>query len=207
MARTKKVTEVSEPTSGGNETISFSEPYRVSVRIRGDADLLFHRWNCESVDAKSSAAKGSKAKKTDDIESYLYKNDEGFICIPTEYVRMAIVGAAKYRADPRSPRKSGMDLFKAGVIPLTNLCSTGKKDPDYLDRRRVVVQRSGINRTRPALRAGWEAEFIFLITLPEYINQEFFLDVLTAAGRLIGLADFRPTFGRFQVIGYKVLKD
>ena len=33
------------------------------VRIVGVADLLFHRWNCEAVEAKGKAAKGSKAKK------------------------------------------------------------------------------------------------------------------------------------------------
>jgi hypothetical protein len=33
------------PTRGGDEAISFSEPYSVEVAIEGVADILFHRWN------------------------------------------------------------------------------------------------------------------------------------------------------------------
>ena len=50
---------------------------------------------------------------------------KGLLCIPTEYFRMALIGAAKFKQDPRSPRKSAMDLFKAGVANLTDLCSLG----------------------------------------------------------------------------------
>lgn len=209
MARTAtaKVIQLSDPTDGGNAAIQHSEPYRVEVAIEGVADILFHRWNCEAVDEKANAAKGSKAKKTDDIESYVYRDDDGFICVPGEYLRGAIVGAAKFRQDPRSPRKSAMDLFKAGVVSLTPLASLGTKDWDYLDRRRVVVQRNGINRTRPAMRAGWKATFILMVTLPEYVNAAMLNEVIATAGRIGGLGDFRPTYGRFSVVKYEVLTD
>lgn len=200
-----KVIEKSEVTNGGKATIDVSQPYRLSVQLTGTADIMFHRWNAEAVDEKAKAAKNSKAKKTDDWESYLYRNDDGNICIPGEYVRQSIVTAAKFRQDPRSPRKSAMDLYKAGVVSLTNLSSTGAKDPDYLDTRRVVIQRAGVNRTRPALKSGWKAEFEFLILTPEYIAPMDLHAVLTQAGVLVGLADFRPTFGRFGITSFDVL--
>jgi len=201
-----KATAIKEPTNGAKETISYEEPYIVRFKIKGVSDLLFHRWNCESIDAKAGAAKNSKAKKTDDIESYVYRNDDGEICIPGEYLRQAIIHSAKFIQDPRSPRKSGMDLFKASIIPLTHLASLGTRDWGYLDRRRCVVQRSGINRTRPAMKAGWEAEFDFMVNCPEYISPELLFDVLSKAGRLVGVADFRPTFGRFQVVSFETLE-
>lgn len=200
-----KVIEKSEVTNGGKATIDVSQPYRLSVQLTGTADIMFHRWNAEAVDEKAKAAKNSKAKKTDDWESYLYRNDDGNICIPGEYVRQSIVTAAKFRQDPRSQRKSAMDLYKAGVVSLTNLSSTGAKDPDYLDTRRVVIQRAGVNRTRPALKSGWKAEFEFLILTPEYIAPMDLHAVLTQAGVLVGLADFRPTFGRFGITSFDVL--
>lgn len=199
------VKERNEVTNGGESAIAASQPYRVAVQLTGTADLLFHRWNAEAVEEKAKAAKNSKAKKTDNIESYVYRNDDGVLCIPGEYVRQAIVMAAKFRQDPRSPRKSAMDLYKAGVVPLSILASTGKKDWDYEDTRRVVVQRSGVNRTRPALKAGWKAEFEFLILTPEYIAPMDLHAVLTQAGILVGIADFRPTFGRFGVTSFEVL--
>lgn len=165
--------------------------------------MLFHRWNNEAVAEKAAAKKGSAAKKTDNIESYVYRNDAGELCLPGEYLRGAIVGAAKFKQDPRSPRKSAMDLFKAGVISLTPLASLGVSEWDYEDKRRVVIQRSGITRVRPAMRAGWKAQIQLMVNTPEYIDQPFLLDVLGTAGRLIGVGDFRPTYGRFDVTRFE----
>ena len=192
-------------TNGGKETIDASLPYAVEVTLEGSSDLLFHRWNCESVASKSAAAKNSKAKKTDDIESYVWRNDAGEICIPGEYLRQSIIHAAKFRQDPRSPRKSAMDLFKAGVVAITQLASFEKMTWDYLDTRRVMIQRNGINRTRPAMKVGWKADFVLQIRTPEYIDPAFLNEVISMSGRLVGIGDFRPTYGRFNVTKFQVL--
>lgn len=200
-----KATEIGDPTNGAESIIEASFPYVARISIEGVADLIFHRWNVDAVDAKGKAAKGSKAKKTDDIESYVYRLDNGHLGLPGEYLRQAIIHAAKYKQDPRSPRKSAMDLFKAGVVSLTQLADLGTKTWDYEDRRRAVIQRNAINRTRPAMKLGWAADFEFLINLPEYINTTLFQAVLADAGRLVGVGDFRPTYGRFSVTKFKVL--
>lgn len=182
-------------------------PYRVEVTIEGVAPILFHRWNCESVESKSKAKKGSAEKKSDDTESYVYRNDEGELCIPGEYLRGALIGAAKFQQDPRSPRKSAADLFKAAIVSLTPLASLGAKDWDYLDKRRVTIQRNAITRSRPAMKEGWKATFILMVNLPEYIEASSLNSTIQAAGKLIGLADFRPSFGRFNVVAFDVLED
>ncbi len=192
------------PTNGGKNSIDLSIPYVAQVAIQGVADIIFHRWNCDAVEEKSKAAKGSKAKKTDDVESYVYRLESGELAIPGEYLRMAIINAAKFRQDPRSPRKSAMDLYKAAVVPLTPLASLGTPAWDYEHRCRVVVQRNGVNRVRPAMRAGWKAAFELMVNLPEYIAPDALNDVIQQAGRLVGIGDFRPTYGRFQIIGFNV---
>lgn len=197
------VVKLATATNGAKEQIALNEPWSCVVQVTGSADMLFHRWNNEAVAEKAAAKKGSAAKKTDNVESYVYRNDDGELCLPGEYLRGAIVGAAKFKQDPRSPRKSAMDLFKAGVISLTPLASLGVKDWDYLDMRRVVVQRNGVTRTRPAMKAGWIAEVQLMINTPEYIDEAFLLDVLGTAGRLIGVGDFRPTYGRFNVTKFE----
>ena len=191
-------------TNGAKGQIAQSEPWHCDVSVTGAADLLLHRWNNEAVAQKAAARKGSAQKKSDDLESYVYRDTDGKLAVPGEYLRMAMVNAAKFRQDPRSPRKSAMDLFKAGIVSLTPLASLHVKTWDYEDARRVVVQRSGITRVRPGLRVGWRLEFVFMIVLPEYIDAAFFREVLGMAGRLIGLGDFRPTYGRFDVTGFKV---
>ena len=202
---TAKVININEPTNGGNETIAHGQPYAVAVTVVGSADLLFHRWNAEAVDEKAKAAKNSTGKKTDNVESYVYRNDDGEICLPGEYLRGAIINAAKFRQDPRSPRKSAMDLFKAAIVVTSPLASLGATNWDYLDKRRVMIQRQGINRVRPAMRVGWKATFDLLVMLPEYIDQTALRETIESAGRLIGIGDFRPTFGRFGIVKFKVI--
>jgi hypothetical protein len=184
------VVKISEATNGAREQVSMSEPWIARVEITGASDLLFHRWNNEAVAEKAAARKGSAQKKTDNVESYVYRNEAGEVCLPGEYVRGAIVAAAK---------------FKAGVISLTPLASLGTKAWDYEDRRRVVVQRNGITRVRPAMRVGWKADFDFMVNLPEYIDAPFLREVLGMAGRLIGVGDFRPTYGRFDLTGFRLM--
>ena len=211
--RTQPLTVEAPVSNGGGTTIAYEQPYQAVVTLRGTADMLFHAWDNESVAAKAAAAKGSKAKKTDDVDSYVYRDDAGHICLPGRYLIGSIIdksnGAAKYRQDPRSPRKSALDLFKAGVQTSTLLApvipvgaTKPTKEWDYLDRQRVVVQRSAITRERPAFRAGWEATITLMVLTPEYISPTILLDVLTVAGRLVGVGDFRPSYGRFQIVRF-----
>ena len=197
-------TELGEPTNGAESTIGYQQPYIAEVTISGVADILFHRWNVEGIEEKSKAAKGSKAKKSDDLESYVYRNESGELCIPGEYLRQAVIMAAKFRQDPRSPRKSAMDLVKAAVVSLTPLASLGVEKWDYEDKRRVMIQRNGITRTRPAVKAGWKATFQLMVNLPEYVHADMLNSLISEAGRLIGLADFRPTYGRFGIAKFEI---
>lgn len=185
--------------------ISPGQPYTVCATVVGTAPILFHRWSVEGVAEKAKAAKGSKAKKEDNLDSYVYRDASGNIAIPAEYFRMAIITAAKFKQDPRSPRKSAMDLFKAGIAIGEEFCSLGKKEWDYIDQRRVTVQRNGITRCRPAMQNGWKTDVILSVLLPEYISIELLNEVMQSAGRLIGVGDFRPSYGRFQVIAFSVV--
>jgi len=201
-------------SNAGEHTIVQDAPYQVTVEITGDSAILFHRWQSDAVEAKSKAAKGSAAKKTDDIESYVWRNDDGIICLPGEYLRGALIdprnGAAKYQQDPRSSRKSALDLFRAGVVSLTDLAVIKRADGepaetwDYVDRRRVTVQRAGVTRQRPAFNAGWSCEVEFMVLLPQYISESFLRLVLMDGGRLVGVGDFRPTFGRYSITRWQM---
>lgn len=212
MSATKTVNRIEAiggeaPTNGAAAQIDLSVPFRVSVRIEGVAPLLFHRWNCEAVEEKANAAKGSKSKKTDNVESYVYRDAKGTLCLPGEYLRQSVVNAGRSMQDPRSPRKSAKDLFNAVVVNLTELAPLGAKDWDYLDKRRVVVQRNAITRSRPAMREGWAAEFVMMVNEPSYVPPALLHQALVAAGRLVGVGDFRPTYGRFNVTKFEILKD
>lgn len=201
MAKKKEsnVTAINSVSNDAQDDVEMGIPYICELQVTGVAPLLFHRWSCDAVAEKAKAAKGSKSKKSDNVESYVYRNDAGELCLPGEYVRQSVLMAAKFRQDPRSPRKSAFDLFKAGVVSITELATLGVKDWDYLDRRRVVIQRNAVTRERPAMKAGWTATVQLQVLVPEYISLDVLSDVLTNAGRLVGVGDFRPTFGRYRI--------
>lgn len=204
-------------SNAGESIVVADAPFMVSVTIQGVCPILFHRWQSDSVEAKAAAAKGSKAKKTDDVESYVWRNEHHQICLPGEYLRGSLIdprnGAAKYRQDPRSPRKSALDLYRASIISLTELAPITKADGtiatewDSLDRRRVTVQRQGVTRERPAFAKGWSATVIFMCQSPNYIPPAALNQALSDAGRLVGVGDFRPSFGRFVITSFEVLSD
>lgn len=202
------ITALSAVSNDAESTIEISQPYMAEIAVEGSAPFLFHRWSVEGVDAKSKAAKGSKAKKEDDLESYVYRMDGpgSELAIPSEYFRMSIIGAAKFRQDPRSPRKSAMDLFKAAITVLEPYCTLGKTEWDFVDQRRVMIQRNGITRCRPAINTGWKVTVPLMVLLPEYVPPSMLNEVIQSAGRLIGVGDFRPSYGRFQIIGFHVVE-
>lgn len=196
-----KALNVEQVSDGANEIIEMGYPYRMTVSVVGSAPLLFHAWNSEAIDEKAKSAKGSKAKKSDDLETYAYRDQDGYLGIPGTNFVAAICLAGKFMQDPRSPRKSAFDLCKAGVVPLTIVAPFRPLTQkwDYEDRRRVTIQRAGITRTRPAMREGWRVTFDLLINTPEYLPPYIMTKLIGDAGRLVGVCDFRPTYGRFTI--------
>lgn len=195
--------DAEQVSNGAQAAIDTTLPYRIEVSIRGIAPLLMHRWNTEAVEEKAKAGKNTTAKKTDNVESYVYRDEDGRLCVPGTSFCAALIEAGRYMQDPRSPRKSLRDLCRAGIVPLTLLAPFEPHTTvwDYEDRQRVTVQRAGITRTRPAMRAGWQLSFDLLVNTPEYFPPETVAQLVASAGRLVGLCDFRPTYGRFAVTG------
>ena len=96
-------------------------------------------------------------------------------------------------------------------MSLTNLapiCSASTDEPskdwDYLDRRQVVIEQKAITRCRPALRRARKADFQLMVITPEYISPQDLHARLIDAGRLVGIGDFRPSFGRYQVTSFDI---
>jgi hypothetical protein len=67
----------------------------------------------------------------------------------------------------------------------------------FYDIRAVVVQRSRVLRTRPKFNQ-WASVFDVAID-DKVIGQNEVTAALTQAGSTIGIGDFRPRFGRFEV--------
>ena len=207
MAKTTKPTDNFVGVSNGAKAlIENNSPYVAEVELTGKAKMLMHCWNNEAVEEKAKAKKNSATKKTDNLESYVLRNEQGQIVIPTLNFCASIRTAGKSFADPTSPRKSMHDRLKAIVIPDQEygLLNGGTTDWDFVDRRRVVIQRAGITRERPGFYEGWKVVFRIAVIEPEFLNPELLNEIIDNAGKFQGLGDFRPTFGRYRISRFEI---
>lgn len=210
----KKATETEDGTvygavsNGAQNLIRLSEPYKAIVKIQGTEKLLLHSWNNEAIKAKSEAKRGSAQKKTDDVENYVQRDEDGHIAIPTLNFCASIREAGRDYQDPSNPRKMFRDRLKAIVVPFKEWgkINGGVKKWEEEDSRRVVIQKAGITRTRPAFQKGWTIEFEIMVMAPEYLSPELLRNIIDVAGLFQAIGDFRPTYGRYRVESFRTEK-
>lgn len=183
----------------------------ITVKITGKAPLLMHSdllANPLNPATKAHKALTAKKKKTDDdhtaiaksefIHSAYWAKGKGFY-IPAQNLDSCLVAAAKLQ-------KLGVK-FKQGVRVLEDeliLEGYEKKtpeqlwnDPDHVDCRGVKVGQSKVMRYRPILRK-WSLTATVAVD-EEVVNINEVEKAAQDAGALIGLGDYRPRFGRFNV--------
>lgn len=181
----------------------------LSFKITGVAPLLMH--NGQLVDPTNDFSKhmkkiSSKRDKTDaDLEELarlewhgsLYLSD-GKPCLPGEVLEAAFVVAAK-------KQKKGKQA-QAGILcprsyPLT-YDGPRKLDKLWLDRQfRLTVgarvQQNRVMRTRPIFRK-WSCE-IQVQYDDSLLNEEEVRNIVRVTGEIVGVGDWRPKYGRFNV--------
>ncbi len=75
----------------------------------------------------------------------------------------------------------------------------------FADRRGVRVQRNVVIRTRPIFR-DWRLTFDVVIWEFAAVNPVDLEDAIRNGGRAVGLGDFRPKFGIFELEKFKEVK-
>lgn len=183
----------------------------MTINLKGQAPgLLMHnaQYLTDPLSKQTKAMKqiSGKKKKTDD-----------------DHIAMARIefDASFYYAEGIGPYIPGINVertfFKAGVITRQGtavqravivpeeylpLLYKGPRTIDELweaeayDRRPVKVGQSTVIRTRPKFE-DWELEVPVLLD-ESILNADDFIEIVHRAGRMIGLCDYRPRFGRFE---------
>ena len=185
---------------------------QLSVSIQGVSPLLLH--NGQTADPTNKYSRqlkeiSGKRKKTDEdyaemsrIEWHagLYVNADQKIIMPASLLEAAIYDGAK-------KSKLGK-AFKSAVFVLDDvILDIGRKygsaadlwkDEQYRDIRGVRVNQSRVMRTRPIF-FFWGCEFIVTYD-DEQVNLADVRRAINDAGSKSGLGDFRPRYGRFEVV-------
>lgn len=183
----------------------------IEYKIRGIAPLIMH--NGQTADPLNKFAKqlkevSGKRKKTEEdyaemsrIEWHagLYVDKDGELILPASILESAIQEGAK-------KQKLGRAFKSAVFVDLDSKLDIGKRkkaaelwgDDNYRDTRGVKIGMARIMRTRPIF-ADWKATIVITYD-NEQVNASDIERAVLDTGSKVGLCDYRPKFGRFEVI-------
>ena len=172
----------------------------IKVKIKGVCPLLQHRFPIEEHGENKKVSKKKIYIPEEEAEKACYRGKDGMLYQPSEHIYQAMVQAStdfKFEG-----RKTYKEVVKAGIVVEPEFIPHNKNTWDEIDARRVNVQRSAVVRWRPRLNE-WELEFDIQIIDDENITPSILKDILDRAGQLKGIGDYRPRFGRFQVVSWE----
>lgn len=192
--------------------------YTVDVKVVGTAPLMQHRFPIPDYADLSKGGKqvSGSVDYSEEWREYLYVDGDREIYQPATHFESSMVKAAVNFKITGKRGKTYKDLFRAAVFVTPETILHGIKEPEsldtdadndlYLDLRPVVVNRARVVRIRPTFKAGWELEFEIEV-IDDQIPPNIVQDVLTMAGKTVGIGDFRPKFGRFSIARFEVHKN
>lgn len=182
----------------------------IKARLTGVAPLLVHNGHLAdplNPYAKAMKEVSGKRKKTDadheelarlEFEGGLYLDDDKRPIIPSYNLEACLINGAKQS-------RLGKQFLAGAMIPEDSvLIYSGPKtveglwaDKRFVDRRAVRIQKNKIIRTRPVF-SEWSVE-----TTIEYntavLDRPQIVKAISAAGQFVGLCDYTPKYGRFEV--------
>ena len=184
----------------------------LQFHIKGISPLLLHSTRGVNptdplvVELKKLTSK--KTKTPEDIEGIaklewmvsMYVNANGKPSMPGENIeallregRVGKITKANMVAAVAS--EGPWPIIYSGPKDLDKLWETGQ----FCDTRAVRVMSSRVMRSRPRFE-DWELKFSVLYA-PDMLSEAQVVGSLKRGGREKGIGDFRPRFGRFEIIG------
>ncbi len=175
-------------------------PAEVKVRIRGISDYLQHKRPFEEDD-KTLQKRTGEVDYSKEVEKTIYREDDIGCYIPSKHIRACFVQAGS------SFKAGGMRTYKKMLNAVIEIdpdrIPLKKKTYDYVHKEFVKLQGNQVLRFRPAFEKGWEAEFKLIILDEEQIPVDVMKQIAEYAGKFIGIGDWRPHFGRFEIVEFK----
>jgi len=186
---------------------------KIKIKIEGKTPLLCNKFtDAAQMDASGTTSRLStnrdRGSPEEQAESKLYLNSDGKPCIPQPNMFRCIIDAGKFFKNG----KSKVTTVKSSIIPACveldaldfEIKTTGKWS---VDTRPVRIPATGgrILAHRPIFH-DWALEFEAEVDT-DMMGVSLFRDIVDAAGKRIGLGDFRPDckgpFGKFVVTSWK----
>ena len=114
----------------------------LQIRVEGISPLLMHRFPVAEEDPKSKEK--NQKKNEDDVESYLYRDDEGRLVQPSTHIIGTLKKAGAKFQIPGQGKLTYKNLMGSGAVIVTPDLILHEMQAWKVDRRPVVVQRARI---------------------------------------------------------------
>lgn len=178
----------------------------IKVRVRGTSDYLQHG-RPPKLEEEEENRRSGEVDYSKEAEKSLYFDKEIGCYIPAKQLQASLKKSGVDFKIKGKSRKTYKDRMDAAVIILPEKIPfiPKKKEPDYIHEDwGKIPPRTGsmVWICRPAFREGWEAEFNLLI-LDDQIPESIVKEILANAGQFYCIGDWRPRFGRFEVIRFE----
>lgn len=198
--------------------------YTVNCSVRGTSPLLQHKYGIAVMQGQMTGA-GKKSSASDYSTEWMrtmYVTADGWLCQPATHIEGAMTEAGKLFTIQGRKGKTYRDVIRAYcyVSPdeLLHLDDNGNAiaapKEDLLDNptdrlsvsvMRVKVQRAAIPRLRLQISEGWNLNFSIFVQ-DDQLRPDVVRTVLGEAGRAVGIGDYRPRYGRFEVTKFEVVE-
>lgn len=169
----------------------------LTISLKGVRPLLMHSPNSMMDKKPNGSRKTVNYVPEDEAKAALHTNKDGVICVPA----MAILGcmreAAKDHKVPGKGRKTLTKYVLSGLHVMPEMIPITPQEW-VVDARPVVVQRARVIRWRPRFDE-WALTFKINLVDESIFNPTLVRNVIEDAGKFVGLLDFRPYFGLFEV--------
>jgi len=172
----------------------------VKVSIIGSAPLLMNRFAMEKADEGKAKRRDEQYDVKTDAEKALYREDGIGCYVPSTWIEASLREAAKEFKAARG-RGTQKATILSSVFVEEEKIPLNKDTYDEIDVRPVVIQRNRVVKGRPRFNS-WELSFTINFN-EDRIKKDTLKQILEEAGTGKGIGDYRPKFGRFQVVGFE----
>ena len=185
----------------------------LNFHIRGISPTILHNGQLSDPSNKWSrllseeTSKDTDAKKVDaNIEARqhiewlgsLYLNNDQRVIWPGENIIACIVGGSNIKA--RRKFKAAVDVIDDSEVIYKGPKDLEElwKDPNFRIVKSAKVGKARIIRCRPIFRL-WELKFVVMFN-ELVVSETEVKSAVNTSGISVGLSDWRPRFGRFEVL-------
>jgi len=176
---------------------------KFDVEIKGMSPLLFNRFPDEDNPDDKSNRKTANLNKEEQVEKSLYRDDKGDVYSPADHIIGAMIKAGS--AFKLTGKQTFGNVMKAGIFvePL----KVKHVHQDYTADWRPVVIKATKGRVMKgrARMDDWCLKFQ-VVCIDERARAQDVEEILKYAGNYIGIGDYRPRYGRFEVTNFKAVK-